>query len=125
MISTVANPWRGRGLQLDAPLPCHDATGVGRLLSLCPAHIPTPLRNMPELAERTGVAQVLIKDERSRMGLGSFKALGAAHAIARDAASAVQDDNWTQALDGQGGQVVLLDTPGDSSAAAVADDAAA
>ena len=101
MISTLANPWRGRGLQLDAPLPCHDATGVGRLLSLCPAHIPTPLRDMPELAARAGVAQVLIKDERSRMGLGSFKALGAAHAIARDAAAAVQDDNWTQALTDQ------------------------
>ena len=101
MISTLANPWRGRGLQLDAPLPCHDATGVARLLSLCPAHMPTPLRDMPELAARAGVAQVLVKDERERMGLGSFKALGAAHAIARDAAAVVGDDDWSQALAGR------------------------
>lgn len=32
-----------------------------------------------------GVANVAIKDERSRMGLGSFKALGAAYVIACDA----------------------------------------
>jgi len=32
-----------------------------------------------------GVAAVAVKDERGRMGLGSFKALGAAYVIARDA----------------------------------------
>ena len=35
-----------------------------------------------------GAARVTIKDERGRMGLGSFKALGAAYAIAREAAAA-------------------------------------
>lgn len=97
----LVNPWRGRGLEIDAPGPLSDAAGVARLLSQCPAHAPTALRDLPALASRAGVAQLLIKDERARMGLGSFKALGAAHAIAREAAAAVQDDAWTQALTGR------------------------
>lgn len=98
---TLANPWRGRGLDIDAPLPASDATGVARLLSMCPAHVPTPLLDLPALAARVGVAQLLVKDERARMGLGSFKALGAAHAIAQEAAAGVQGDNWARALTGQ------------------------
>ncbi len=44
-----------------------------------------------------GVRQVSIKDERTRMGLGSFKALGAAYAIAQDAQRA-QAGDWATAL---------------------------
>ena len=62
-----------------------DPSGVQRLLADCPAHRVTPLISSAELANETGVAEVFIKDERNRMGLGSFKALGAAHAIAKDA----------------------------------------
>lgn len=43
----------------------------------------TPLLNMPRLATQLGVDSVHLKDESDRMGLGSFKALGAVHAIAR------------------------------------------
>jgi diaminopropionate ammonia-lyase len=39
----------------------------------------------PELAKQARVSKVYVKDERERMGLGSFKALGAAYVIARDA----------------------------------------
>ncbi|MEM7239699.1 MAG: pyridoxal-phosphate dependent enzyme [Pseudomonadota bacterium] len=48
---------------------------------------PTPLRSAPEIARLSGVSEVRIKDERGRMGLGSFKALGAAYVIAHDAAA--------------------------------------
>ncbi len=95
------NPWRGTGLDLEPPLPIADATGVAALLAQCPAHAPTPLLDHPDLAAEAGVARLWIKDERARMGLGSFKALGAAHAIARAAAGAVQGTDWTQALTGQ------------------------
>ena len=98
---TFANPHRGRGLDLDAPFPCSDASGVMQLLGQCPAHAETALLDLPELAARCGVAQVYLKDERNRMGLGSFKALGAAHAIARAAADRVVDNAWQQALVGQ------------------------
>ena len=48
-----------------------------------PAYSPTPLRRLPELARRLGVADVRCKDESSRFGIGSFKALGGAHAVLR------------------------------------------
>ncbi|MCA8909366.1 MAG: pyridoxal-phosphate dependent enzyme [Rhodospirillaceae bacterium] len=66
-------------------LPSADAAAVARLLARCPAARPTPLLARPDIAAHAGVAQVWLKDERARMGLGSFKALGAAYAIAREA----------------------------------------
>ena len=52
------------------------------LLSRCPHAGVTPLTRAPTLATVCNVADVVIKDERARMGLGSFKALGAAYVIA-------------------------------------------
>lgn len=49
------------------------------LRGLDPAYAPTPLRALPALAGRLGVAQVLAKDETGRM-LGSFKSLGGTYA---------------------------------------------
>jgi len=43
----------------------------------------TPLHSLPDMAERLGVASVLVKDEAVRSPLGSFKALGAPIALAR------------------------------------------
>lgn len=43
----------------------------------------TPLHSLPALAQAMGVAGVHYKDEGSRFGLGSFKALGGAYAVAR------------------------------------------
>lgn len=96
----LQNSWRGRGLDIDAPMPLADAGPVARLLERCPAHRITPLHDLPELAARLGVARLWLKDERHRMGLGSFKALGAAHAIARAAQAADPQDPGT-ALCGQ------------------------
>ncbi len=45
-------------------------------------YAPTPLHDLPEIAERLGVARVVFKDESARFGLGSFKALGGAYAVA-------------------------------------------
>jgi len=45
-------------------------------------YAPTPLRDLAEMAASTGVAMLRIKDEGERFGLGSFKALGGAHAVA-------------------------------------------
>jgi len=100
MPHVLQNPWRGQGLGLDAPMPIDDAAAVARLLAQCPVHAPTPLRDMPALADKYGVARLMLKDERARMGLGSFKALGAAHAIAREAA-ATGSQNWNNALAGR------------------------
>ena len=48
-----------------------------------PGYQPTPLINVPELARILGVAQVLVKDESSRLGLPAFKILGASWAVYR------------------------------------------
>ncbi|HLU71442.1 MAG TPA: pyridoxal-phosphate dependent enzyme [Nonomuraea sp.] len=44
---------------------------------------PTPLIELPTLAEELGVGRLLVKDESSRLGLPAFKALGASWAIHR------------------------------------------
>lgn len=46
-----------------------------------PGYAPTPLRERPALARTLGLAKVHIKDESSRFGLGSFKALGGSYAV--------------------------------------------
>ena len=57
------------------------------LLGKCPAAGETPL------VEARGLgARVWVKDERGRMGLGSFKALGAAYVIAHQAAETGAED---------------------------------
>ena len=80
----IENPHRGgEKLAPDAPYPSTDAARVAGLLGQCPIAAQTPL------AEASGLAPagaLWIKDERPRMGLGSFKALGAAYVIARQAA---------------------------------------
>lgn len=46
-----------------------------------PGYSPTPLQDSPGLAQRLGVRQVLVKDESHRLGLPSFKILGASWAV--------------------------------------------
>ena len=52
---------------------------AAELLRLSPDYAPTPLLDLPRLAGRLGVAQVLVKDE-GRRALGSFKSLGGTYA---------------------------------------------
>jgi len=52
-------------------------------ISAWPGYAPTPLRDLPALADRLDLAQVLYKDESQRFGLKSFKALGGAYAVDR------------------------------------------
>lgn len=54
-----------------------------RELSQWQGYAVTPLHSLPALAQAMGVAAVHYKDEGSRFGLGSFKALGGAYAVAR------------------------------------------
>ncbi len=48
-----------------------------------PGYAPTPLHSLPGLAAQLGLATLHYKDEGPRFGLGSFKALGGAYAVAR------------------------------------------
>lgn len=80
----VPNLYRGQGkLVPEAPFPSVEAGRVAVLLAQCPKAATTPLVEATSLAD---VAALWVKDERPRMGLGSFKALGAAYVIAQQAA---------------------------------------
>ena len=50
-------------------------------ISSWPGYAPTPLRDLPAIAIASGVGAVRLKDEATRFGLGSFKALGGAYAV--------------------------------------------
>lgn len=69
----------------DIPMPSEDAPRAQALVARCPVAAQTPLETATAIATQAGVQDVWIKDERGRMGLGSFKALGAAYVIACDA----------------------------------------
>jgi diaminopropionate ammonia-lyase len=48
-----------------------------------PDYAATPLRDLPEIAAAARIGSLSYKDEGERFGLGSFKALGGAYAVAR------------------------------------------
>ena len=76
-------PTRGSALDPEdaAYLDAGAAQRVQSLLDSCPAARPTALRALPALARRHGVHQLFVKDESTRLNLGSFKALGGAYAV--------------------------------------------
>lgn len=55
-----------------------------------PGYAPTPLVALPGLAGRLGLGGLWYKDEASRFGLGSFKALGGAYAVFHHLAGLVE-----------------------------------
>lgn len=66
------------------------ADAIERHLAGRAGHTPTPVQALPRLAAELGIGALHLKDEGQRLGLGSFKALGGAYAVARlvlDAAS--------------------------------------
>lgn len=89
-MTLLRNPYREHGLPAVAGLADgrieSDPAGARRLLELCPSAGRTELRQSADLAGDFDVGSVLVKDERARMNMGSFKALGAAYAVARLAA---------------------------------------
>jgi diaminopropionate ammonia-lyase len=95
----IENPWRGGGLtdasMTDVPMPSVDAAAPEALLGRCPSAAETPLVQVQGFGP-----QLWVKDERGRMGLGSFKALGAAYVIAHQAAETGAED-MAKALNGR------------------------
>ncbi|MEM1076680.1 MAG: pyridoxal-phosphate dependent enzyme [Pseudomonadota bacterium] len=70
----------------DIPWTAQDASLPEELFERIMPKGRTPLVDAEALARDLGLGALHIKDERGRMGLGSFKALGAAYVIAHDAA---------------------------------------
>ena len=79
----IENANRGKNKIIDnAPFPSTDVEKVSTLLKKCPIASETPLLEIPNFLPQ---GNLWVKDERERMGLGSFKALGAAYVIASHA----------------------------------------
>ena len=85
----LANPFFPVGLNKPSKIKgLNERTDVLlKLLNLCPEYMPTDLFDQKALAKNLGLNAVLIKDERKRFNLGSFKATGAIYAIAKMAYS--------------------------------------
>lgn len=106
------------------------AGGVARLLDAALRNPPTPLRTLPGIARRLGLAQLHLKDEGARLGLKSFKALGGAYALIRMVLAAaettlgrpVAPDELPRAPDGTLGSLAgpRFEPPADSPVVAVA-----
>ncbi len=81
---------------------------VGEFHSGLPDYAPTPLTELPALAEDLGVGRVFVKDESSRLGLPAFKALGASWAIHRALSQRASDGpvRLVTATDGNHGRAV-------------------
>ena len=78
-----ADPKAAYGPELRAILDSAGLEAARREISAWPGYAPTPLIALPGLAARAGLGAVWYKDEGERFGLGSFKALGGAYAVAR------------------------------------------
>ncbi len=81
-------------------------------ISSWPGYAPTPLVPLPGLAKELDIAALTYKDERGRFGLGSFKALGGAYAVANVlrgkamAARGLKRVSSTQLLSGEFADIV-------------------
>ena len=83
----VLNRLPAYGEALDPDDASHFDAGAARrtqaLMERCPAHAPTRLHSLAALAAELDVGRVFVKDESTRLRLGSFKALGGAYAVLR------------------------------------------
>lgn len=87
LVMNPANPRRSRdeayGARRSEILGAGALAQAERELSTWQGYAPTPLHALPALALALGVQSLHYKDEGGRFGLGSFKALGGAYAVAR------------------------------------------
>ena len=103
----IENPFFKKGFPQDNGVDkvSTNVEAVRKLLELCPKASRTPLISSIPLADKVAVKNIWFKDERKRMGLGSFKALGASYVIAEHASQAVGNnastDEWKNALNGK------------------------
>lgn len=83
----ISQSWIGKHQVSDWPsalektLPYQLLITAQKEISTWPSYQPTMLRDLTKVAKAAGVASVSYKDESTRFGLGSFKALGGAYAV--------------------------------------------
>jgi diaminopropionate ammonia-lyase len=79
----------------DAPTPGtldqEGAERASREITSWPCYAPTPLVDLPGLAQRLRIGALRYKDESERFGLNSFKALGGAYAVYQHLSAMIVD----------------------------------
>jgi diaminopropionate ammonia-lyase len=83
VLNPLAEPAAPYGTEQQAVLDGPGFEAARRTITSWPGYAVTPLVELPGLAGHAGVARLAYKDEAGRFGLGSFKALGGAYAVAR------------------------------------------
>ena len=85
-MNIIQNTWKtaGQGVNVDWLSP-KVAQRVMAFHCQVPGYGPTPLKSLPELAEKCGVKTLLVKDESPRFGLNAFKGLGGIYVVAQAA----------------------------------------
>ncbi len=85
-MNIIQNTWKtaGQGVNVDWLSP-DVAQKVMAFHRQVPGYAPTPLKSLPELAEKCGVKALMVKDESPRFGLNAFKGLGGIYAVAQAA----------------------------------------
>lgn len=103
MAQLILNPLAERSTYNDIErgiVSAKDAARVGSFLKQCPRYESTPLHDLPCLAAFLGIGAVDLKDESTRFGSASFKALGAPYALAMALKARLRvDDKKRQAGD--------------------------
>ena len=66
---------------MEQELPYMEGLKAGQEIKSWKNYQATPLRQLDQVADELGVSGIWLKDESSRFGLGSFKALGGAYAV--------------------------------------------
>ena len=84
----VVNKKVGTGLKKDSDSGCDrqvsvDDTLPRKLFELCPKKDDVNILNLKDLSKEMGIGSLFAIDESNRLGLGSFKALGAVYSIAK------------------------------------------
>ena len=79
---------------------------AAKVIQSWPGYGPTPLQDLRQVAAGCRVGRVWYKDEATRFGLGSFKALGGAYAVFRVLELTTQPVTVTTATDGNHGRSV-------------------
>lgn len=85
---------------------------------MLPGYAVSPLIAAPDLARAWSVAHVFVKDESSRFGLPSFKALGVSHAIVRvlaERSGGPQSGSWEELVEQARAHPVTLVTATDGN----------
>ena len=78
--------------KLQSILSIENALMAFKEISSWDGYEPTPLLSLRKIALQTGVKQIYYKDESSRFGLGSFKALGGTYGVLRFIQDALEEE---------------------------------